>query len=62
MDKKLLTFSLGNNMLAGLQFSQNDNGTWTCTMANQTMRDIECLLNGEPLKQEYVEPWFGDIL
>ena len=60
--KKTIPVTLPNSMQAMLPFTQNQNGEWICLMAEQTMIDIQALLNGDPLPRELVKPWTGDIL
>jgi len=62
MTTKIVEVPLPNGLCAKLQFTKTDLGNWICLVPEQSMIDLDALLKGEPLKQEFVKPWFGDIL
>jgi len=47
--------------MAQLTYHKTEAGEWVSIVGNQSMIDLTALLNGEELKQEYVEPKLGDI-
>ncbi len=61
MEQKNISVKLPNDKVAQLTFHKTESGQWVSILGNQSMIDLTALLNGEELKQEYVEPTTGDI-
>ena len=61
MDKRKISVPLPNGKEALITYHKTKHGDWVSILNNQSMIDLTALLNGEELKQEYVEPTTGDI-
>jgi hypothetical protein len=61
LKQRKISVILPNNKLAQLTYHKTEAGEWVSILNNQSMIDLTALLNGEELKQEYVEPNIGDI-
>lgn len=61
LEQRKISVVLPNNKLAELTYHKTESGQWVSILGNQSMIDLVALLNGEELKQEYVETSTGDI-
>jgi hypothetical protein len=61
MNEKIITVALPDGKIALLTYRKNKTGHWVSTLDQQSMIDLQALLNGEEPKQEYVELTAGDI-
>lgn len=61
MDQRKIPVQLPIGELAYLTYHKTENGKWVSVLDNQSIVDLTALLNGEELKQEYVETTTGDI-
>jgi len=61
LEQRKISVVLPNNKMAQLTYHKTEAGEWVSIVGNQSMIDLTALLNGEELKQEYVEPKLGDI-
>ncbi len=61
MDQRKITIALPNGKEALITYIRTKDGRWVSVLDNQSIIDLTALLNGEELKQEYVELTAGDI-
>jgi VCBS repeat-containing protein len=64
-NERIVPIDLPNGNSAFLCFSLTEKGQWQCTMDNEFMIDLQTLLRGEEIRddfgKEYVKPWQGNI-